>query len=79
MDDGNTLLPKDIIADQFLHLLNSMHPKIQFTIGKPEIIYENGICIQKLVFLSLILHLDSNGNTWTNVYYKDINTHNYLR
>ena len=79
MDDGNTLLPKDIIEDEFLHLLNSMHPNIQFTIGKPDIIRENGICIQKLVFLSLILHLDSNGNTWTNVFYKETNTHEYLR
>ena len=33
MDDGNTLLPAEVRFSLFLHLLNSMHPAIQWTIG----------------------------------------------
>ena len=45
---------------------------------RAQIVIINGVEIQKLVFLSLIIHLDSNGNIWTNVYYKPTNTHEYL-
>ena len=79
MDDGNTLLPEEIDEDQFLALLNSMNQYIQFTIGKPEWTMLDNTIVQKLVFLSLILYLDSNGNLWTDVFYKETNTHEYLR
>ena len=78
MDDGTTLFPMEVDEDVFLELINSMHPAIQYTMERAEVFVENGIEIQKLVFLSLIIYLDSIGNIWTNVYYKPTNTHEYL-
>ena len=78
MDDGTTLFPADVDENLFLRLLNSMHPAIQYTMEKAEISIVNGVLIQKLVFLSLLIFLDSNGNIWTDVFYKQTNTHDYL-
>ncbi len=81
MDDGTTLLPAEIEHELFLQLLNSMHPAIQYTIEKPELIRDKemeGKSVQKLVFLALILHLNEQGDIWTNVFYKETNTHEYL-
>ena len=78
MDDGTTLFPAGIDQSLFLYLLNSMHPAIKYTVEKPDIIKQNGKDVQTLVFLSLLLHLDIDGNIWTDVYYKPTNTHEYL-
>ena len=78
MDDGHTLLPEEIELDMFLQLLNNMHWAIKYTIGKPERIIVKRVQIQKSVFLSLIIHLDADGNIWTDVHYKKTNTHKYL-
>ena len=78
MDDGTTLFPAGIDQSLFLYLLNSMHPAIKYTVEKPDIIRQNGKDVQTLVFLSLLLHLDIDGNIWTDVYYKPTNTHEYL-
>ena len=78
MDDGTTLLPAAIDQNLFLNLLNSMHPSIQYTIGKPDKVFNQGVQVQRLVFLSLVLFLDGDGNIWTDVYYKETNTHDYL-
>lgn len=81
MDDGVTLLPDEVDSKVFLQLLNSMHWSIQYTIEESEIVRDKDggfDLIQKLVFLALILHLNDVGDLWTNVYYKDTNTHEYL-
>ena len=78
MDDGTTLFPANVNEEEFKILLNSMHPAIKYTIDKAEIVKDGGKEVQRLVFLSLILNLDDEGNIWTNVHYKDTNTHEYL-
>ena len=78
MDDGTTLLPIEVDLQVFLSLLNSMHPSIKYTISKPMIIRIDGLLVQMLVFLSLLIHLSGDGNIWTNVHYKPTNTHEYL-
>ena len=78
MDDGTTLFPADVDEDVFLELINSMHPSIQYTMERAETFIENGSLVQKLVFLSLTIFLDDEGNIWTDVYYKPTNTHDYL-
>ena len=78
MDDGHSLLPEEVDQDVFLHLLNSMHYAIRYTIGKPERIIENRVLTQRSVFLSLLIYLDPDGQIWTDVHYKQTNTHEYL-
>ena len=78
MDDGVILLPDIPDENVFLDLLNSMHPSIQYTIGKPKLVFENGQTIQSLCFLALVLYLNSDGSTWTDVFYKETNSHDYL-
>ena len=51
-----------------------MHPAIKYTVEKPEIIQKDGKLIQRLVFLSLKLHMDNDGIIWTDVFYKPTNT-----
>jgi hypothetical protein len=78
MDDGNTLLPVEVDYQLFLHLLNSMHPAIKWTIGQPERLIEGGNRMQRLVFLALLIYMDAHRNIWTDVHYKPTNTHEYL-
>ena len=78
MDDGTTLFPLIVDLNLFLFLLNSMHPALKYTVEKSEYIEVNGKLIQKLIFLALVLYLDSLGNIWTDVHYKSTNTHEYL-
>ena len=78
MDDGITLLPAEVDENLILNLLNRMHPAIRYTIEKAEEEISQDIRVQSIVFLSLKLFIDSEGNTWTDVYYKDTNTHEYL-
>ena len=78
MDDGTTLFPSDVDEEVFLELLNSMHPAIRYTIEKAKRVLVKGVLVQMLVFLSILIFLDENGNIWTDVYYKDTNTHDYL-
>ena len=78
MDDGTTLFPGDIDEEIFLQLLNSMHPAIQYTLEKAKRLKIDGKLVQLLVFLSILIYLDENGEIWTDVYYKETNTHDYL-
>ncbi len=78
MDDGTTLFPADIDEEVFLYLINSMHPSIQYTMEKADTVVKDGVLTQKLVFLSLTIYLNENGDIWTDVYYKPTNTHEYL-
>ena len=78
MDDGTTLFPGEINVEVFLSLLNSMHPAIQYTMEKAKKLWIEGKLVQMLVFLSLLIFLDENGHIWTDVFYKQTNTHDYL-
>ena len=78
MDDGTTLFPGDIEVEVFLSLLNSMHPAIQYTLEKARKLKIDGKLVQMLIFLSMLIFLDENGNIWTDVFYKQTNTHDYL-
>ena len=78
MDDGTTLFPFNVDEEVFLNLINSMHPSLQYTMERAENVLVDGVLVQKLVFLSLIIYLDNNGNIWTDVHYKPTNTHDYL-
>ena len=78
MDDGTTLIPDEVDEEEILRLLNSMHPAIRYTLEKAVRVIVDGILAQKLVFLSLIIYLAENGSIWTDVHYKQTNTHEYL-
>ena len=78
MDDGTTLFPTGMDRNLFLNFLNRMHPSIKYTVENPEIINQDGKNVQTLVFLSLIIHLNDDGDIWTDVFYKPTNTHEYL-
>ena len=79
MDDGTSLLPEHVVLEIFLELLNSMDPSIKWTVTKAEWCVDQGDLAQRLVFLSLIIFLSTIGNIWTDVFYKETNTHDYLR
>jgi hypothetical protein len=78
MDDGTSLFPQDSNKEVLLDLLNKMHPSIKYTVEEPDIVTEEERTVQKLVFLSILLHLDDEGNIWTNVHYKETNAFDYL-
>ena len=78
MDDGITILPKDIDPSIFLELQNRMNPAIRFTLGGPRIIKKGPQSFQMLFFLSIILYLSELGIITTDVYYKETNSHDYL-
>ena len=78
MDDGTTLIPEEVDEDLILELLNSMHPAIRYTLEKAKRIFVDGKLAWMLVFLSLIIYLGDDGEIWTDVFYKQTNTHQYL-
>ena len=78
MDDGTTLIPEEVDEDVILELLNSMHPAIRYTMEKAARGSVDGKATQRLIFLSIILFLDYDGKIWTDVFYKQTNTHEYL-
>ena len=55
-----------------------MHPALRYTVENPELVTDGDLLVQRLVFLSLILFLSERGNIWTDVFYKETNTHDYL-
>ena len=78
MDDGITLLPKDVDPSFFLELLNSMNPAIRFTVGEPRIFNKGTQSFQMLCFLSIMIYLSESGIVSTDVHYKETNSHDYL-
>ena len=55
-----------------------MHPSINFTFEKPEIIYENEKKVEILNFLDVRIILHKDNSAETDIYYKPTNTHDYL-
>ena len=78
MDDGINLLPFEVDTNLFLSILNSLHPSIRYTMVESIETTINGIKVWKLVFLSLVIYLCEKGFIWTDVSYKETNTHDYL-
>ena len=78
VDDGIIILPAEISPEEFLKVLNSMHPDIQFTITKLTPIIIKGKLYQTINFLSVKILTEDNGDVQTDIYYKDTNSHEYL-
>ena len=57
MDDGVVFLPEEISKQEFLDLLNSMHPSIVFTLEDSEITHLDGMEVQNLNFLDILIML----------------------
>ena len=78
VDDGIFILPDEVPAEDFLKILNSMHPSIQFTITSSTPVMIKNKKYKKINFLSVKILTSENGEIKTDVYYKDTNTHDYL-
>ena len=78
MDDGTSIFPLECSKEVLLELLNSMHPSIRYTVDEPDTKSYGERIVQILIFLSILLHLDDEGNIWTNVHYKETNAFDYL-
>ena len=78
IDDCFQAWPRSANIEEFLDLLNSLHPDIKFTMEKGvEHTTISGTC-QKLNFLDIIIILMGDGTIKTDIFYKDTNTHDYL-
>ena len=55
-----------------------MHPWINFTFEKPEIVYENEKKAEILNFLDVKKILHAENSVETDIYYEPTNTHDYL-
>ena len=78
MDDGIVLLPAHICKSEFLSVLNSMHPDIEFTLEESESVTVRGKKVERLNFLDICIMIDEDGNIHTDIYYKTTNSHDYL-
>ena len=74
----NIYFPLECSKEVLLELLNSMHPSIRYTVDEPDTKSYGERIVQILIFLSILLHLDDEGNIWTNVHYKETNAFDYL-
>ena len=79
MDDGIVPWPDEANIDIFLQILNSLDPNIRFTLEKSIDSQEYGMKIQILNFLDLSLILHADGKIETDIFYKETNSHEYLR
>lgn len=78
MDDGIVFLPEHICKDSFLSILNEMDNSIVFTLEESETVLFKNREVEKLNFLDLSVMVDKDGTTYTDVYYKPTNSHDYL-
>ena len=74
MDDGFTPLPREINQNDFLELLNSMHPNIKYTMEAAK----TNRGSQQMNFLDIVVILKNDSKLETDIYYKSTNTHDYL-
>lgn len=69
MDDGFVPLPKTISADNFLQILNDLHPSINFTLEKASVETNSGNeSLQCVNFLDVKVILDSANMISTDIY-----------
>ena len=79
MDDGIIPWPKVLNIDILENLLNNLDPKIEFTLdAAKEVINTDVIKHQYLNFLDIKIILHDSREVETDMYYKAINTHDYL-
>jgi hypothetical protein len=78
MDDGIVFLPDHICKDTFLAILNEMDSSIVFTLEESEKTFFKNKEVEKLNFLDLSIMVDQDGITYTDVFYKPTNSHDYL-
>ena len=78
MDDCFIFWPLTLNFENFKACLNNMHPSINFTFEKPEIFYENEKEVEILNFLNAKIILHEDNSVETDIYYKSMNTHDYL-
>ena len=78
IDDGFITWPKRLNLQHFIDALNSLHPSIKFTIERGEEGIINGLRVQILNFLDVLLILHLSGKIETDIYYKPTNSHDYL-
>ena len=78
IDDGFIPWPKRLNLDHFIKALNSLHPNIRYTIEKSVAKFVNGLRVQILNFLDILLILHATGKLETDIFYKDTNSHDYL-
>ena len=78
IDDGFLLYQDSIYISVYKHLLNNMHPDINFTFESPKyILLPGGSIAKKLYFLAFTIIFHQSGKIDTDIFYKDTNNHNY--
>ena len=75
IDDGFNFLPKSVMPEVFLNVLNQMNDSIQYTMTEPSA-YRR--IYMSTDFLSIKVAIDGDGNVKTNIHYKETNAHDYL-
>ena len=78
IDDGFITWPKRLNLQHFMDALNSLHPSIKFTIERGVNGMINGLRVQILNFLDVLLILHLSGKIGTDIFYKPTNSHDYL-
>ena len=78
IDDGILVLPKSVSVEDFLKIINKMHPSIQYTISTNLLSIIDGVAYMGTNFLSIKVLVDSSGSVKFDVYYKETNAHDYL-
>ena len=74
VDDGFLLWPRKLRIENFVAILNNLHPSIRFTVSKGTV--EGYIITNNFLDVKVILH--PNGEIETEIFYKDTNNHHYL-
>ena len=78
MDDGFIFWPLKLNFEKLKTCLINTHPSIKFTYENSEIIYENEKKVQVLSFLDVKIIFQEDNSVETDIYYKPMNTHDYL-
>ncbi len=78
IDDGFVMWPISVNFKTFLLLLNSMHPSIEYTAEISKRSTENGMHVQELPFLDVLVIVRDRKQITTDIYYKETNSHFYL-
>ena len=78
MDDGFIFWPLKLNFENFKTCFNTMHLSIKFTFGNSETIYENKKKVKVLKFLDVKIIWHEDNSVVTDIYYKPMNTHDYL-
>ena len=78
IDDWILVLPELVSTENFLKILNSMNPSIQYTITTSIVRMIDSIRYKCTNFLSIRVLQQSDGTVCFDVYYKETNAHDYL-